>query len=101
MNSIKVLIPTGKATRWTKEEINILVPLATESMALMKEKCSPTLTSNIKNKCLESIVESINATNIDKGSLPQIKQKWLDLRRDSTQTGGRQAHSEIRSNDLK
>ncbi|CAC5407050.1 unnamed protein product [Mytilus coruscus] len=112
MNSTEVLIPTGKATRWTKEEINILINLVTENIDVIKGKFSPTLTSNNKHKCWESNVESINATNIDKRSLPQVEKKWIDLqsearkkeakrRRDSTQTGGGPASLENGNNDLK
>ncbi|XP_071143901.1 nuclear apoptosis-inducing factor 1-like isoform X1 [Mytilus edulis] len=103
---------TGKAIRWSKEEVSTLVTLVTGSIDIIKGKFSPGLSSSDKTKCWNSITESINSCNIQSRSVTQVKQKWLDLqsdarkkenkrRRDSLMTGGGPAPPEIDSNELK
>lgn len=53
---------TGKACRWSKEEVSTLIRLVTQSIGIIKGKFSQSLTNDDKNKCWDSITEKETTT---------------------------------------
>ena len=69
----------GKRARkpnFSASECNMILKLAEENLAVIREKFSNVLTNKKKNEVWQSICDKVNALGVAKRSIKDVKEKW-------------------------
>ena len=68
-----------RASRYSSEEVEVLVNCVEEHKAILLGSFTPNITSEIKEKTWAEITEKVNAVGKKNRTTKQIKKKWTDI----------------------